>query len=87
MVVSTALERLLGPETFDLILSDPPYDQPERRVLELVVTGCRLVPSGILVVERRVDPGGPDPPPAGLRPVRSAEYGDSRLDFYRPDPA
>jgi len=85
--VETALKRLLGSETFDLVLADPPYDQADRGLLELLVGRPRLTPEGLLVVERPARGKGPAEPPAGLRSVRVAQYGDTRLDFYRSGPA
>jgi len=69
------------PAAFDLILIDPPYDEPD---LAAVVGGVSewLADGGLLVLEharRRV------PPEAAARVVRArlVQSGDSALAFYR----
>jgi 16S rRNA (guanine966-N2)-methyltransferase len=79
--VRTAVERLLGSQSFDLVLADPPYASDETALLEGLVACSRLEPGGWVVVERPTRGAAPSPPP-GLEHLRSAVYGDSRLDFY-----
>ncbi len=52
--VASALARLAGgPERFDLVLADPPYESLEaERALRAVVAAGVLSPSGTLVLER-----------------------------------
>ena len=64
---------------FDLILLDPPYDDPSIGAI-LSAVGQRLAEEGVLILEqaRRSDrPAG-----LGLLPVRQVVSGDSVLHFY-----
>ena len=74
-----------GPDPFDLILLDPPYDGVD---LEAAVghVAPRLAAAGVLVLEhtrRRMSP----PSAGGLTRVRVVHSGDSALSFYRRDSA
>lgn len=66
-------------DTYDVILLDPPYDNPEIGAI-LSAVGRRLAGGGVLVLERarRAD----RPPAAGLAWGREIVSGDSVLDFY-----
>lgn len=70
-----------GSRLFDVILLDPPYDEPDLDAV-LARTGPRLVDGGVLVLEharRR-----PAPPAAGgLACTRVVHSGDSALSFYQ----
>jgi 16S rRNA (guanine966-N2)-methyltransferase len=67
---------------FDIILLDPPYDQPPDRVLTEVGRHDRLLaPGGILVLEHARRERSPEP--AGcLTRTRLLTSGDSALSFY-----
>ena len=68
------------PETFDVILLDPPYDDPNIDAI-LSAVGERLASRGVLVLERtrRSRPSVV----VGLTHVRRVTSGGSALDFYR----
>lgn len=75
------LSRPGGDRQFDLVLLDPPYDEPE---LEPCVarTASWLAAEGVLVLEharRRMSP----PVAGGLIRTRVLHSGDSALSFYR----
>ena len=78
--IVTARDRLDEPRVFDLILLDPPYDEPDVEEM-LATAGELLAPRGVLVLEhvrRR-----PVPPTAGiLFCTRVLVSGDSALAFY-----
>ena len=76
--------RLRDLAPFDLILADPPYGTDlGSRFCRLVAENCLLAPRGRLVLEGP-SRAGPGPTEDGLRNVRAAVYGDTRLDFYEP---
>ena len=66
---------------YDLILLDPPYGAPDIDAI-LSVTATRLVPGGLLVLERarRADPA----PVSTLVSLRQVRAGDSVLEFFGP---
>lgn len=67
---------------FDLVLADPPYEDPIGPVLTALGRPGWLTGGARVVFER--GPGAPPLPRAGqLSLYRSARYGQSRLDFYR----
>ena len=74
-----AADHLDMVEPFDLVLLDPPYDDPEIGAI-LSSVACRLRPTGVLVLERtrRV----PAPTISGLQLTRTVTTGESALDFY-----
>ena len=76
------MDRYDLPETFDVIMLDPPYDDPKINAI-LFSVGERLASHGVLVVERtrRARPSLV----VGLTHVRRVTSGDSALDFYRQD--
>lgn len=86
LVVLGALPGVMTREdlalVFDLILLDPPYDDPRIDAI-LSAVGPRVASEGMLVVERarRSTP----PVVEGLRHVRRVRSGDSVLDFYHLD--
>lgn len=73
-----AANRRLAP-SFDVILLDPPYDNPDTDAI-LSAVGTRLAAGGVLVLERarRTAP----PAAAGLTAARCVVAGDSALEFY-----
>ncbi len=82
--VAGIVSRLPADRLFDVILLDPPYDDPSVNAA-LEAASARLAPGGILVLEhaRRT------PPPDGLSGVvlgRQVRSGDSSLAFYRAGP-
>ena len=71
---------------FDVILLDPPYDQPPQRVLAEVGSRDRLLaPGGILVLEHARREPTPDAA-GGLARTRLLTSGDSALSFYACQP-
>ena len=68
------------PPGFDLIVLDPPYEDPTIDAI-LSAVGQRLASDGVLVLERtrRAEPSVV----TGLMHVRRVKSGDSALDFYR----
>jgi 16S rRNA (guanine966-N2)-methyltransferase len=86
-IVPTRIEAAasrIGDRRFDVILLDPPYDDPALDAA--VATASRwLAPRGRLVLEHaaRVDPAGQA---GGVQRVRRVKAGDSALSFYEPLP-
>lgn len=73
--------RLGGP--FDLVLVDPPYvASGEQALLRRVVARGTLAIGGTLVFERAAREATVDGE-GELRLVRTAEYGDTALDFFK----
>jgi 16S rRNA (guanine966-N2)-methyltransferase len=79
--VRGALRRLAGDGLrFDLVLADPPYDDPAVAApLELLVSGGLLAPGATVVVER--SRRHPLPPVAGLVSRETRRYGDTELEW------
>jgi 16S rRNA (guanine966-N2)-methyltransferase len=75
-VVSTL--PMLGAGAFDVILLDPPYDNPTARLLDAAARA--LAPGGLIVLERATR-RDPEIPPA-LERVRDVKSGDSTLTFF-----
>ena len=74
-----------APETFDLVLADPPYATPVAEVLDVLGAlhrGGWLAPGAVLVVERssREEPFAWPTPLDGLRDRR---YGEALLRYGR----
>lgn len=67
------------PDRFDVILIDPPYDDPGIGAILSAVT-VRLAEGGVLALERARRSNRSTAP--GLRTVRRIAAGDSALDFY-----
>jgi len=68
---------------FDLVLADPPYGTDlAERFLERIAAGGWLSHGSWLVVEREADAPPAEPAPEGLGHLRSARYGDTRLDLF-----
>jgi 16S rRNA (guanine(966)-N(2))-methyltransferase RsmD len=66
---------------FDIILLDPPYDQPSEKILK---DAARMVaPRGVVVLEHARRRPAPQSV-GGLVSVRHVETGDSALSFYEP---
>jgi 16S rRNA (guanine966-N2)-methyltransferase len=82
--VQAAAARL-GGNTFDLILLDPPYDDPDLDAITAVASSW-LAAAGWLVVEHaaRVDPAARAGP---VERVRRVKAGDSALSFYERAPS
>ena len=84
-IVKGPAERLLGsPESggpFDLVLADPPYDEPAETFLRALFRPGLLSPGAQIVVER--DARSAPRTGEDIKPYRSARYGKTRLDFYR----
>ena len=68
-------------DTFDLVLLDPPYDNPDTDAI-LSALGARLAPGGALVLEQARRAAAPAT--AGLAAVRRLVSGGSALAFYAP---
>ncbi len=76
--------RSLSHSSFDLVLADPPYGAGmAERLLGLIGEGW-LGATGRLVLERAADDKALGADPEGLQFLRSARYGDTRLEFYGP---
>jgi len=74
-----AADRAELGDPFDLILLDPPYDDPQIGAI-LSSIAPRLRPGGTLVLERSKRARSLDTP--ALVVVRTVKAGDSVLDFY-----
>lgn len=67
-------------EPFDLVLLDPPYDEPDLD--RVIARGAGLLsPEGRLVLEHSRRRDAPDSAPGGRR-IRVLTAGDSALSFY-----
>jgi 16S rRNA (guanine966-N2)-methyltransferase len=73
-----ALDRLDG--TFDLILLDPPYDDPAREEVLAKLSGL-LAPGGLVVYEHG-SRYNPPVRPLGLELRDRRVYGDTAVAFY-----
>ena len=84
VIVEGALPAVAGhtalAEPFDLILLDPPYDDPQIGAILSSITP-RLRREGTLVLERSKRTPSPESPT--VRVVRTVQAGDSVLDFYQ----
>lgn len=79
-VLASLRSRLRG-ASFDLVLADPPYEDPIEPVLRALARGACLAEGARVIVER--DAGSPPPSSVEvLKLFRSVRYGQSRLDFY-----
>lgn len=66
---------------FDIVLCDPPYDNLQPHLLELL--GRRVEDDGLLVLSW---PSGQEPPEIeDLRQIEYREYAGASLVFYRPE--
>jgi len=75
-IVGLSVERFLAgePEPYDVVVLDPPYDQPVEQVLPALLPWA----ADLVVLERRTR--GPDPTwPPGLTGLRSRRYGEATL--------
>ena len=87
IVRAEALGWLAGPEataagTFDVVIVDPPYAEPELLVAALEALGLHLAPGGRVVAKHFWR----DPPPASvglLASERERRFGETTLTFYR----
>jgi 16S rRNA (guanine(966)-N(2))-methyltransferase RsmD len=70
----------LAPESFDLVVLDPPYDEPDLPAAVAVVAPL-LAPGGVLVLEHARRRPAPDSA-GGLSRTRAVTSGDSALAFY-----
>ncbi|KZB81411.1 16S rRNA (guanine(966)-N(2))-methyltransferase RsmD [Amycolatopsis regifaucium] len=79
-----AVESVLSapaPETFDVVLADPPYAVDSTRlgeVLAALAAGRWVADGALVVIERAARDGEPDWPP-GFEPTRTKRYGDTAL--------
>jgi 16S rRNA (guanine966-N2)-methyltransferase len=75
---------------FDLVLIDPPYDEPLAAIydrLDVLLRNRALQPGATVVVERSVrDPDLDRTPPGFLASERSRAYGDTVLIYLRVQP-
>ena len=87
-IVCARLPRAAGdrrlPVAFDLILLDPPYDNPDTDAI-LSAVGGRLAAGGVLVLERARRAAAPVA--EGMTLARRIVTGDSALEFYAPGEA
>jgi 16S rRNA (guanine966-N2)-methyltransferase len=78
-----AAARTLASRSFDIVVLDPPYAQPDIETVMARLAGV-VAPGGWLVVEhaaRRVPAAA-----GGLRSVRTIRSGDSALTLFAPGP-
>jgi 16S rRNA (guanine966-N2)-methyltransferase len=70
----------LAPESFDVAVLDPPYDEPD---LAAAVDAAEplIAPGGLMVLEHARRRPAPDAP-GGLSRIRDVTSGDSALAFY-----
>lgn len=69
--------------SFDLVFADPPYGTDlAERFMERIGAGDWLSRRGWLIVEREAAAAPAEPAPEGLGHLRSARYGDTRLDLF-----
>ena len=72
---------------FDLVLVDPPYDQPELLVSILATLGSpaaeRLLAADALVVAKHFWRAAPPARIGLLRSIRERRFGETTLTFYR----
>ena len=82
--VNGALARLVrGPDRFDLIFADPPYQEAAVLLPKVLEAGLTILAEGGIIV---LEHGKRDQPPAapeGLSLERSRGYGETMLAFYR----
>lgn len=72
-----------GLGTFDLVLADPPYDDPEPGGLLVILDTAGLVrPRGRVVLEQDAGTASPRVP-AGWTEAREARYGRTTLRIFR----
>jgi 16S rRNA (guanine(966)-N(2))-methyltransferase RsmD len=69
-----------APESFDLAVLDPPYDEPDLAA-SIMATEASLARGGLLVLEHARRRASPDSAGALVR-VREVTSGDSALAFY-----
>ncbi len=69
---------------FDVILADPPYETDLGLRFRRLVADTRILAAHGLFVLEGPSRAAPSTEVAGLRSVRTAVYGDTRLDFYEP---
>ncbi len=70
-----------APQTFDIVLADPPYAVDSTRlgeVMAALAAGRWVADGALLVIERAARDGEPDWPP-GFEPMRTKRYGDTAL--------
>ena len=73
-------------EPFHLLFADPPYGQGlGDRALAAAARGGWLVAGALVVLEERADVV-PAPGP-GYRSLDDRQFGDTRMHFYRFEPA
>jgi 16S rRNA (guanine966-N2)-methyltransferase len=82
--VAGIVSRLPATLRFDVILLDPPYDDPAASTLVAAVVPA-LSDDGLVVLEHARRAGAPEDV-AGLVLARRVRSGDSALAFYRRDP-
>jgi 16S rRNA (guanine966-N2)-methyltransferase len=70
----------LTPESFDLAVLDPPYDEPDLSAA-ITATEPLIAPGGLLVLEHARRRPAPDSA-GGFSRVRNVISGDSALAFY-----
>lgn len=75
-----ATPQSLAPESFDLAVLDPPYDEPDLAAA-VAAAGPLIAPGGLLVLEHGRRRPAPDSA-AGLIRTRDVRSGDSALAFY-----
>ncbi len=68
-----------GPDRFNFIYCDPPYDWDGRSALLTAAFNAKaLLPDGILILEMPAK----EPQPPEFEPIKEKRYGDTKLLFY-----
>jgi 16S rRNA (guanine(966)-N(2))-methyltransferase RsmD len=85
-VVTETVRRWLGNTprtTFDVVILDPPYDEPAELLAALRAIGPHLAPGGRVVAKHAT--GTWLPPSVGLlASERERRFGETTLTFFRP---
>ena len=68
---------------FDLVVADPPYDDPSASGLSAAIVRSGVLDRGGLLVIERDRRSPPHPDSGALRNTRTARYGRTSLDFFK----
>ena len=79
-VGSARKRRSLAPESFDLAVLDPPYDEPDLAAAVMAAEPL-MAAGGLVVLEHARRRAAPESA-GGLSRVRVVNSGDSALAFY-----
>ena len=86
LIVTQTVRHWLGKpprSTFDIVVLDPPYDEPGELLAALTAIGPHLAPGGRVVAKHAS--GAVPPSTVGLlASERERRFGETPLTFYRP---